>query len=505
MLQKSSKRAHLTIVYSWLEGIASYKSPKSALVRMASGFSEIPLHPAQSQKNSKFLLDLLLDEIKSHLCVDFISFLCYSIVWRWYLMLIQFSFKNYKSFRDEATLDLSANKITEFSDSVMSVGGEHVLPVAAIYGANASGKSNLYKAFEYMRRYVVNSFNYGGEDEYFDNVRPTPFLFEDDTENAETSFEVYFTIPGDETEKTYNYGFCIGNEGVTEEWLNVKAKTTRRFSRIFYREETTNTLELQRIDKVGRSNIMAALNKQSLIVSLGAKLKIEVLKRVREWFSNIVFADFTDTYKTILMQSRLPKGFTDDPSVRNNVVKYFSTFDNSIKDLRVEELTSEDLETKNTRFKVSTCHKKVGSDEFAEIPLGDESAGTLKMFALYPDLQNVLQKGSVLVIDELNAKLHPLLVRNFILTFLNPEINVNHAQLVFTIQDTWQLSNHLLRRDEVWFTEKDEQGVSTLYSLADFADEDGTKIRKDENYEKNYLLGKYGAIPSLARIQSAEG
>ena len=142
----------------------------------------------------------------------------------------------------------------------------------------------------------------------------------------------------------------------------------------------------------------------------------------------------------------------------------------------------------------------IDSDAIAEIPLGTESAGTLKMFALYPELQEVLEKGSVFFIDELNARLHPLLVRNFLLTFLNPEININHAQLVFTTHDTWQLSNQLLRRDEIWFVEKDENGISSLYSLADFIDDDGTRIRKDENYEKNYLIGKYGAIPSLKSI-----
>ena len=145
-------------------------------------------------------------------------------------------------------------------------------------------------------------------------------------------------------------------------------------------------------------------------------------------------------------------------------------------------------------------HKKIDSDEFAAIPLGMESAGTLKMFALYPELQDVLEKGSVFFIDELNARLHPLLVRNFLLTFLNPEINTNHVQLIFTTHDTWQLSNQLLRRDEVWFTEKDGQGISKLYSLADFVDESGARIRKDESNEKNYLIGKYGAIPTLKSI-----
>ena len=122
------------------------------------------------------------------------------------------------------------------------------------------------------------------------------------------------------------------------------------------------------------------------------------------------------------------------------------------------------------------------------------------MFALYPELREVLQNGGIYFVDDLDARLHPLLVRNIILTFLNTKINTQHAQLVFTTHDTWQLSNQLLRRDEIWFTEKNDQGISALYSLADFVDEDGTRIRKDENYEKNYLLGKYGAIPALKSI-----
>ena len=126
------------------------------------------------------------------------------------------------------------------------------------------------------------------------------------------------------------------------------------------------------------------------------------------------------------------------------------------------------------------------------------------MFALYPSLQEVMETGGVLFVDELNSRLHPLLVRNFLINFLDPSINKNHAQIIFTTHDSWTLSNNLLRRDEVWFTEKDNNGISSLYSLADFVDEDGQKIRKDENYEKNYLLGKYGAIPELKSMMVME-
>lgn len=412
-------------------------------------------------------------------------------------MLIQFNFKNFNSFRDDTTLDLSAAKMTEFSERVVTVGGEKLLPVAAIYGANASGKSNVYGAFEYMSEYVADSFKYGDDEKNFEDVRPRPFLFDVSSEKEDTSFEVYFTVPGDKTEKSYNYGFCIGEDGITEEWLNYKARTARKYSMIFYRDK--ETLDLSGIPKASRENIEVALEKQVLIVSLGAKLKIAKCKLVRDWFLNNEFADSENASTNFFMSRLLPKGFVTDENVREKVIDYFASFDETIKGFEVTKLPQQE-DTKDEKYMIDALHQKKGSDEMAKIPLSEESAGTLKMFALYPELESVLKNGGVFFIDELNARLHPLLVRNFVLTFLNPETNRNHAQLIFTTHDTWQLSNQLLRRDEIWFTEKDDMGVSTLYSLADFVDEAGTRIRKDESYEKNYLLGKYGAIPSLKTI-----
>ena len=410
-------------------------------------------------------------------------------------MLIQFSFKNYKSFRDETILDMSAAKMTEFSDRVVTIGNERILPVAAIYGANASGKSNIYSAFVFMSDYVAQSFKYGDEEEEFRYVRPTPFLLSDETEDAETSFEVYFTLSEDASERVYNYGFCIGNSGITEEWLNSRARTARKMSAIFYRN--SDTLDLSGLPRSSRRNIEVALDKKVLVISLGAKLKDAKCKQVRDWFLCNEFADFGNPITSLIMHNRLPKGFVDDPAVRSDVVRYLASFDDSIKDFRVEKAPFDGSEEKADKDRVTAVHRKFNSDKTVEIPLEEESAGTLKMFALYQELQDVLQKGGVYCIDELNARLHPLLVRNFILTFLNPEVNTRHAQLVFTTHDTWQLSNNLLRRDEIWFTEKDRQGATKLYSLADFIDEDGARVRKDESYEKNYLLGKYGAIPVL--------
>ena len=236
------------------------------------------------------------------------------------------------------------------------------------------------------------------------------------------------------------------------------------------------------------------MNREALIISLGAKLKIAKLKSIRDWFYKINFANFGNPYENVFLSSLIPERFAEDKMVQDKVVAYFSTFDPSIIGFHVEVMKGEDEDQKHV--KIDAVHRVVNGKAIS-IPLEEESDGTLKMFALYPAMQDTLENGGVLFIDELNARLHPLLVRNFLITFLNPEINTNHAQLVFTTHDSWQLSNNLLRRDEIWFTEKDKDGVSTLYSLADFVDEDGIKIRKDESYEKNYLLGKYGAIPTL--------
>ncbi len=402
-------------------------------------------------------------------------------------MLIQFNFKNFKSFRDDVSLDFSATSIKEYNDRVIKIGNEKILPVSAIFGANAHGKSNVIEAFQYMDFYVRKSFGFS-ENKNNQFQKPTPFLFDEDTVDSESHFEVYF-IDDDDNAKTYNYGFTISKEGVNEEWLNYKAKSARTYTKIFYRNEKENVLELDKIPKKSRENIKIALGRKALVVSLGAMLQIDIFKHIMNFFDNNIFANFGDSFEDSLLSSNLPEGFKNNEEVRKNVVDYLSAFDDSIIGFEVEE----DAQTQP----VYSIHKMVDSDKTVKMPLESESAGTLKMFSLYPFLNYILKTGGVLVIDELNSKLHPLLVRAFLITFLNPKINKNHAQILFTSHDAWQLSSNGLRRDEIWFVEKDSKGISTLYSLADFVDEEGSKIRKDANYEKNYLLGKYGAVPTL--------
>lgn len=413
-------------------------------------------------------------------------------------MLLQFNFSNFKSFKDDNTLDLTATKITEYSNKVRTIGNEKILPLSAIFGANAHGKSNVIEAFRYMTDYVINSLNYGGETDKKDDksnfYKPTPFLFDNESKEKVSTFEVYFMESNDNNSKQYNYGFTVNSAGVEEEWLNYRTKSYKKdeYKNIFYRNTLDNTLDLSGLPKNCVKNIEIALEKETLIVSLGSKLKIDKLKLIRNWFYKNEFANFSEPMEDLFISRLVPNDFATSKKVQDDVVRYLNSFDTSIVGFEVEKID-------NNTLSINSMHKVANSNTLVGIPLEEESSGTLKMFTLYRLLQNVLERGGVLFIDELNARLHPLLVRNFLITFTDTEINTNNAQLIFTTHDAWQLKSDTLRRDEIWFTEKDSSGVSTLYSLHDFKDDD-SKIRKDEDYEKNYLLGKYGAIPNLTYL-----
>ena len=263
-------------------------------------------------------------------------------------MLLQFNFKNFKSFRDDTTLDLTATKISEFNNHVISISNERILPVASIFGANASGKSNVQEAFRYMSMYVINSLDYGDESDSKKKkskfFRPTPFLFDNNSKTAESSFEVYFIDSEENGAKTYNYGFTIDSTGVREEWLNCKAKSARgNFKTIFYRHD--DEYDFSGIPTKSQENLRIALEKETLIVSLGAKLKIAKLKFIRDWFINNDFADFGRPIENFFLSQLIPDGFAEDEKVRQKVVNYFATFDPSIIGFNVEVLKSDFLTT----------------------------------------------------------------------------------------------------------------------------------------------------------------
>ena len=413
-------------------------------------------------------------------------------------MLIQFNFKNFKSFRNEVSLDMTATKITEHPTHVVESGGDKLLSVAAIYGANASGKSNVYNAFSFMKDYVANSFYFGGNSSRRtgENVKAIPYLFDRASREEPSEFEVFYVDDSEGRGKTYQYGFVLRGSEVQEEWLYTKAKTARNSYRTVFYRKNGEELEADGLPKKAVANLKAALMPETLIVSLGAKLNIPKLSAVFEWFSRNETVHLESLGEDFSRAGDLPEGFVSDPEVQENVLRYISSFDESIIGFEVEEIKKSDEEVLGKAYVVHTVHRLEDGGQ-QSILLVNESSGTRKMLSLYGPLKTVLEQGGVMFIDEMNDRLHPLLVRNIILTFLTPEINTNHAQLILTTHDIWQFSNELLRRDELWVTDKDASGVSTLYSVAEFRDEDGKKIRRNEALAKNYLVGSYGGIPAL--------
>ena len=420
-------------------------------------------------------------------------------------MLLQFYFSNYRSFEGEGILDMRASGSNELSSHIRNTLNEKVLPVTAIYGANASGKSSVFEAFQFMALCVLESLSFSDDNKKNPyKLKVDSFKFSESKEKP-SEFEINYIDKKGKKELYYNYGFRIDNSGILEEYLASNTKTgvkrNEDYTYIFKRERNQKLYLDSSIEKF-RENLEISLKEKTLLVSLGAKLNIDEFIRVRTWFINTEVINFSNSLYGALLENILPNNIIESEEVRKNLVSFINSFDDSIIDIEVEKISAIDENDKDN-YRVFTIHKSDKGTSTARISMNEESSGTKKMFSLYQTLLDVLEKGGVFFADELDIKLHPLLMRNILLTFTDKEKNSNNAQLIFTTHNTIYMDMDLLRRDEIWFVEKDN-GVSNLYSLDDITNEKGEKIRKDSNYEKHYLLGNYGVIPNLKNLLGRE-
>lgn len=420
-------------------------------------------------------------------------------------MLVAFRFENFKSFRDSAIIDLTATRETEHPSHVRHSCGMGLLPLAVVYGSNASGKTSAIQALRLMRDYVVSSLSF--TDEMADDRRRPqvrPFAFDGISAKKPSTFEVWFTDSSGGTEREYQYSFSLQGATVTEERLYSRARTAKNYLMVFRRQGmkvTTGRIRGSRLTPEQVSNLRDTLSPDVLVVSLGARLNIRVLKLVRDWFVNMRCIDFGDIVDEVVSSVRLPRGFATDAVVRQDVARFLGSFDTSIKDFEVEEVPRPEG-TPVKSYRVLAIHEGPDGTRY-RIDLKEESGGTVKMFELYQTFSDVFDKGGVMVVDELNAKLHPLIVRAILLSFASPKDNPRGAQLVCSAHDVWQMSNGPLRRDETWIADKALDGTSELYSLAEYEDEDGGRVRKDRNVMTGYLRGEFGGIPHLAPLVRA--
>lgn len=411
-------------------------------------------------------------------------------------MLRRFSFCNFKSYNDFTELNLLPSKINEYDNNLINIGKESVLPVVAIIGANASGKSNVFNAFSCMSRFVINSLAFADDEKVYQANRPSPYVLNDINTLVNTEFEVELLINEDDKMVFYKYGFGLNKKGVSFEGLYKRTRYAKVWKTIFIRDD--KGLDLAGFTRSDRVSLEKAIERRVLLVSVGAKLKVDICQKIREWFRKNACVNFADPVQNFMMEHTISERFVKDANIRASVVNFIGAFDKQIKDFKIEKITANGSEEE--KYKITTIHNMNDSDKNVEIPFHEESSGTLKMFSMYPVIDKVMKRGSVFFADELCAKLHPLLLKKIIELFLNPVINTKHAQLIFTTHDILQMSISSLRRDQIWFTDKDVNGASKLYSLASVTGHNGVKIRKDENFVKNYLEGKYKAVPVLDEL-----
>ena len=400
-------------------------------------------------------------------------------------MLCQFTVKNYKSIRDEVTFDMQAAAISEHKDRIIKdVDGELYLPVSAIYGPNGGGKSNVLEAINTLVAKILRPIYATADTEGHaflqKKIIVEPFAFLEEYRERPTEFELFFRTDSAE----YRYILHVKRDVVIYESLDrVKLETGRR-SALFARDE--NGVDLK--GAFARLKVSDDLSKTLAVLSyLGITYKENaVVKDVLNWFEFGI--DFLN-YGNPMQELRMAVSTSED--VKHLMLDMIQEMDLDIVDFRVEE-------KENDMIEVFTKHRV--DDVETELELADESSGTKKLFGLLPFIAASLITGTTLVIDELDAKIHPVLLRHIIMMFNNMEINTHKAQLIFTSHDLSTMNNDVFRRDEIWFVAKGKAQNSKLYSLVEFKDAKGGSVRNDEKYDKRYLEGRYGADPYLQTI-----
>ncbi len=417
-------------------------------------------------------------------------------------MLIQFNFENFKSFLYETSLDMAAVNITEHPENLINYKKEEkYLKVAAIYGANASGKTNVLKAFSLMKYWVLMSYKKAAGNKEVPQKR---FRFGEEGKRSKALFEVFFEIDGRE----YQYGYRADNRKIYEEWLYKRDfKFKSKYKLIFEREgEKVNLSD----ELLGKKELLDGMDETSLVISVLSGYKIDDIRNVYKWFLKTEVLELGDVSFEHLLSRALPINPNKKGKEYNRFIEYVKTFDLGVDGLRIEKIGNSDSdlneefnENNVDRYRIYAQHVNKDTNDVEELPLHEESSGTQKMISIYSFLVKALDSGSTLFIDEMDAKLHPLLSRYIINMFQFEETNPKNAQLIFTTHNVNDLNKELFRRDQIWFVEKDENGISTLFSLAEYKQND-KKIRKDASYRKDYLAGRYGAIPDLKDFHMSE-
>ncbi|MBS5784737.1 MAG: AAA family ATPase [Clostridia bacterium] len=401
-------------------------------------------------------------------------------------MLIRFSFKNFKSFKNENCLDMEATSLKEHEYNVAKTENGEYLKVSAIYGANASGKTNVLQAFDYMKKRILVSDD-SKKNSPIDEENIYSFMINNDP----IALEVEILAKNN---KIYKYGFEVLKDTIISEWLF--EKRVNKFYAIFERENNNVSMKPNKIS--GLVNI----DEKTLFLNIYSKIdrNNEDFSNVYDWFVNSMYLDLGNPNFERFINNRVSLKILSDENYKKELLKFIKTFDSGIEGIRTTPDSIEAVKNNNGIIDIEVLHRGENG-EIKALPFYLESNGTRKMFHLFDFFMDALKNGMVLFVDELDAKLHPLLTRYIINLFHNSQTNIGNGQLIYSTHDTVNLNKETFRRDEIWFAEKDKDGISEIYALSDYILEDdknaGKKVRNDATYNKDYLTGRYGAIPVL--------
>ncbi len=428
-------------------------------------------------------------------------------------MFIRFSVENFLSFRDRQSLDLMAVRTCKErreENSFSLDGKDRLLRSSALYGANASGKSNLFKGMRFCIGFIRSSaFDRAAADD----IAIVPFLFDNESVEKPTSFELEFTAE----DVWYRYGFTVTSQVVESEWLYAREKGTAAMQARFVRKRVNGEdgIEVDASFRGADDVIVEKTRANALFLSTCSGFAVQEAESILRELSTWIFVDASR--KRIDLTAQM----IDASECRDDILRFINMADPSIDDIGVKKIERETKfvgpdgsPLKHMGFRVSMRHKMDARK--VELPfelLG--SLGTRKAFELAGPIFKAISGGLLLFIDELDSRLHPILTREIIKLFNNPVTNPRNAQLVFNTHDTNLLNckvysaerkkkEQLLRRDQVYFVERTGEFVSKMYSLVDFKYDDGRSVRNDASFEKEYLAGEYGAIPFIGGFDFME-
>ncbi len=417
-------------------------------------------------------------------------------------MIIQFSVKNYLSFKEKQTFTSLSNSDKLHENNLIFTNNKKYSKINVIYGANASGKTSLFRALMFLREYVLNSNNL-----LEGTITPViPFKFDSNTIKQPTELEIVFV----KNNIKYAYGFVCDANKIHEEYLY--SYENGRETIIFERKNTTEYKFNS--DQAILNDIKMKNTNNKLFLTTAATWNYEKAKPVVEYLLNDIYVSFDyktnieelleklknngefDSYKkfalNILSQGDFNISDFEFESKKVEDEKQLNAFRHGVMNLPFEVKNLDKMNVKEIKF--NTIHNIVEDNQSTKYSLSfvEESLGTQNLLSFAPLLYDVFKNGKVLVIDEIDKSMHPIIVAYIVNMFVNENINKNNAQIIFNTHDTNLLDLDLFRRDEIWFTEKNNQtGATDLYPLTDCSP------RKKENIQKGYLVGRYGAIPFI--------